>query len=365
MEPAARTKNMTPAVLPRSEAFHLRLEVQARARNERQRGTTGLRVRHLSLSYLSARCVRVDSCYPIIHLHVFVKRNGRIQRFTIYNLYNKINLYDKQYNLCACTRQLAPDELANQSHVVAKRTQARIHRSHYSMVLTTVIVLLVFFGTVYGTPPYRYEINWFEVPLDHFGFNNSATFKIKYLVNEEHWNRDYGPIFFYTGNEGQIEVFLNHTGFMWDIAAEFRAKLVFAEHRYYGASMPSGNISLDNQHIGYLTSSQALADYADLVNYLQGNRDKPKHPVIAFGGKKVYIDRPIRWAEFRPMKSKQLGSQNRSSIGSHTVRTAMLFSDIDHRPYCYRGRYLAPFRFVSGSSAGTGMSLNSDPGIVS
>ncbi|GBP68476.1 hypothetical protein EVAR_52637_1 [Eumeta japonica] len=77
MEPAARTNNMTHAALPRSEAFHLRLEVQARARNERQRGTIGLRVRqhrHLSLSYLSERCVRVDSCYTIIHLHVFVKR---------------------------------------------------------------------------------------------------------------------------------------------------------------------------------------------------------------------------------------------------------------------------------------------------
>ncbi|KAG8336711.1 Zinc finger protein [Homalodisca vitripennis] len=30
-------------------------------------------VRHLSLSYLSERCIRVDSCYTIIHLHVFVK----------------------------------------------------------------------------------------------------------------------------------------------------------------------------------------------------------------------------------------------------------------------------------------------------
>ncbi|CAH2242325.1 jg19938 [Pararge aegeria aegeria] len=66
-------KNMTYAVLPRSEAFHSRLEVQARARNERQRGTVGLRVRHLSLSYLSERCVRVDSFYTIIHLHVFGK----------------------------------------------------------------------------------------------------------------------------------------------------------------------------------------------------------------------------------------------------------------------------------------------------
>ncbi|CAH2235577.1 jg4508 [Pararge aegeria aegeria] len=72
MEPAARTKNerknMTYAALPRSEAFHSRLEVQVRARNERLRGTFGLRVRYLSLSYLSERCVRVDSFYTI---HVY------------------------------------------------------------------------------------------------------------------------------------------------------------------------------------------------------------------------------------------------------------------------------------------------------
>ncbi|GBP09718.1 hypothetical protein EVAR_81017_1 [Eumeta japonica] len=78
MEPAARTnKNMTHAALPRSEAFHLRLEVQARARNERQREAQSASafggVRHLSLSYLSERCVCVDCCYTIIHLHVFVK----------------------------------------------------------------------------------------------------------------------------------------------------------------------------------------------------------------------------------------------------------------------------------------------------
>ncbi|CAH2233098.1 jg10574 [Pararge aegeria aegeria] len=66
-------KNMTHAAFPRSEAFHSRLEVQARARNERQRGKVGLHVRHLSLSYLSERCVRVDSFQTIIHLHVHGK----------------------------------------------------------------------------------------------------------------------------------------------------------------------------------------------------------------------------------------------------------------------------------------------------
>ncbi|XP_048489351.1 lysosomal Pro-X carboxypeptidase [Plutella xylostella] len=131
---------------------------------------------------------------------------------------------------------------------------------------------------------YTFETKWFEVPLDHFSFQRTETFKIKYLVNDTYWDSGNGPIFFYTGNEGQIEVFTQHTGFMWDIAREFNAKLVFAEHRYYGSSMPFGNKSLDREHIGYLTSAQALADYADLVNYLQGDQIKPQYPVIAFGG---------------------------------------------------------------------------------
>ncbi|XP_050439210.1 lysosomal Pro-X carboxypeptidase-like [Adelges cooleyi] len=91
------------------------------------------------------------------------------------------------------------------------------------------------------------------------------------------------PIFFYTGHEEVIEMFCNSSGFMWEIAEEFKALLVFAEHRYYGDSLPYGNASFDDkQHIGYLTSRQALADYVDLIDYLKPKPlDKP--PSIDFG----------------------------------------------------------------------------------
>ena len=57
---------------------------------------------------------------------------------------------------------------------------------------------------------------------------------------------------------------------MWDIAPQYDALLVFAEHRYYGESLPFGNDSYkDAAHLNYLSSEQALADFAVLIHELK------------------------------------------------------------------------------------------------
>ena len=112
------------------------------------------------------------------------------------------------------------------------------------------------------------------------------------------------PIFFYTGNEANVELYLNATGLMWEHAESFGAVLVFAEHRYYGESKPKpkedeedGN-ALDASNLGgiipghlkkkgeypYLTSEQAMADYATLIRELKAEIRAPDAPVFAFGG---------------------------------------------------------------------------------
>lgn len=56
---------------------------------------------------------------------------------------------------------------------------------------------------------------------------------------------------------------------------------VYAEHRYYGKSLPFGDRSLESvEFSGYLTPEQALADYALLLTKV--NREL--RPVITWGG---------------------------------------------------------------------------------
>lgn len=135
----------------------------------------------------------------------------------------------------------------------------------------------------YVSSSYVYQTKTFNTLLDHFNFVDNRTFSLRYLINNTYVADDKSPILFYTGNEGDIELFAENTGFMWKLATELGALVVFAEHRYYGKSMPFGNDSYkDPQHLGYLTSEQALADFADLLQFL--NPDDKRRPVIAFGG---------------------------------------------------------------------------------
>ena len=47
---------------------------------------------------------------------------------------------------------------------------------------------------------------------------------------DDHWAKGSGPIFFYTGNEGDIVGFWQNSGLLFDLAPQFRALVVFGEH---------------------------------------------------------------------------------------------------------------------------------------
>lgn len=72
---------------------------------------------------------------------------------------------------------------------------------------------------------------WLEQTIDHFNFRPQGTFQQRYYVDDSAWEKN-GPILLYTGNEAPIDVFIQNTGVMWEIAPVVKGLIVFAEHRY-------------------------------------------------------------------------------------------------------------------------------------
>ncbi|KAF8072769.1 DPP7 [Scenedesmus sp. PABB004] len=126
--------------------------------------------------------------------------------------------------------------------------------------------------------------DWFDQTLDHFRWERErgaaaprATFRQRFFVcNATYDGR--GPIFFYAGNEGPLEGYIRNSGLMFENRVAHGALVVFAEHRFYGQTQPSG------ADYALLTSQQALADYAALLWTLKRRWGVAGAPVVAFGG---------------------------------------------------------------------------------
>ena len=132
------------------------------------------------------------------------------------------------------------------------------------------------------------EVRWIRQPLDHFAKSGNpagalrdddatddAWFMQRYVVSE--WTGASPPrtVFFYAGNEAPVTKYVDSCGMMWENRAAFRATLVFAEHRFWGASVPARP---DYARMG---PEQAIEDYARLLEVVNPNRTMR---VVAFGG---------------------------------------------------------------------------------
>ena len=145
-------------------------------------------------------------------------------------------------------------------------------------------------GTLEGCPgTQNCTVHHLTQNIDHFdwaaplGNSSATTFEQRYFVNAQWWDKaGNGPIFFYFGNEDNVELYVNHTGLMWESAAEFGALLVFGEHRYYGTSLPYADGTPGC--LAYLTTEQAMADFAYLIDHVRQTMGAAHSPVIGFGG---------------------------------------------------------------------------------
>jgi serine protease 16 len=106
----------------------------------------------------------------------------------------------------------------------------------------------------------------------------------RYWVNKEFWGGAGHPMFVFIGGEGQESCSrLTSKMYMYELAKQHRAVMINVEHRFYGESYPTLDMSTDN--LQYLSSQQALADLARVINHVKTEHlDSPTSEVITVGG---------------------------------------------------------------------------------
>lgn len=132
---------------------------------------------------------------------------------------------------------------------------------------------------------------FFRQRIDHFNFEPNPQFpnltyfmQRYYVCRQAAWSPNQ-PIFFYTGNEANVDLFVNMSGIMWENAATFGALLIFGEHRYFGKSLPfPGEDMPPVPKVNFLQTDQALADYATLLDWFKVSHNSTGSAVIGFGG---------------------------------------------------------------------------------
>ncbi|XP_030522320.1 lysosomal Pro-X carboxypeptidase-like [Rhodamnia argentea] len=133
---------------------------------------------------------------------------------------------------------------------------------------------------------------FYNQTLDHFNYRPESytAFNQRYVVNSKYWGgaESGAPIFAFLGAEAPIDGDIGNAGFLTDNAPQFRALLVYIEHRFYGESIPYGMTFAkalgDANNRGYFSSAQALADYAEILTYLKQKLKAEHSPIIVFGG---------------------------------------------------------------------------------
>ncbi|XP_059621346.1 thymus-specific serine protease-like [Phlebotomus argentipes] len=175
--------------------------------------------------------------------------------------------------------------------------------------LVSALLLVTFFGFTRGAsdPPFlklhreplpktttkvRFvEQDWMEQFLDHFDPANDTKWRMRYLQNGEFYQSG-GPIFIYVGGEWDVSPIRLNEGHMYDMAKEFRGFLFYTEHRFYGASRPTPDLSVES--LRFLTVDQALADLAHFIqNKTHTIPDALNSPVFLVGAS--YAGSVVTW----------------------------------------------------------------------
>ena len=131
-------------------------------------------------------------------------------------------------------------------------------------------------------------------PLSHWDASSPKAIPQRVCIYDKYWGtaeqggykaksaQTKGPVFFYTGNESPVDLYVNNTGIMWELGKVKHALLVFSEHRFFGESYPGDAVT---ECYGGIGPTQALKDHAVVIEHIRSTYGlSADHPVFAFGG---------------------------------------------------------------------------------
>ena len=105
----------------------------------------------------------------------------------------------------------------------------------------------------------------------------------RFFENDEFWGGPGLPIFVFIGGEGEESCNrLTSRMYVYDLAKEHHALMLDLEHRFYGESYPTADMSTENLRL--LSSEQALADLARFLGWYVDERSAAHSKVIVVGG---------------------------------------------------------------------------------
>lgn len=119
----------------------------------------------------------------------------------------------------------------------------------------------------------------FNQKLNHAS-TEAKTFKQRYFVDSQYATGLDAPVFYIICGEWNCAGTASYS-FVEGLAKKFKAHLIALEHRYYGESLPTTNLTTGN--LSYLRLSFAVEDLAKFQRFMVNTKGY-KGPWVAFGG---------------------------------------------------------------------------------
>ncbi|KAJ6641062.1 putative serine protease K12H4.7, partial [Pseudolycoriella hygida] len=130
--------------------------------------------------------------------------------------------------------------------------------------------------------PSNIELLTIEQRVDNFNPQNLDTWLQRYYINDEFYTPG-SPIFLFLAGEWTITPYRMNYSLMHDMAEDLNANILYLEHRFYGESRPTPNVTDENLRL--LSPEQALADTAHFINHIQATiPGASSSPFILVGG---------------------------------------------------------------------------------